>query len=221
MTEEERHSRCEGRWFADIEHDAATTFPSLSVFQPTGPLYQPLLDLLKAYAMYNPDIGYVHGTHLVAALLLLNLPPGAPTFVALANLLNRAVPAAFLGGDEAAKRRVYSMLHGMLAYKLPAYPAIFSGSKAARKVGERGGGGIGLQLHEWLDPLLSGLFCAELGVEITSRVWDVYVFEGDRALVRAVVGVLTCLEGRLYGSKEEVLEVLRVGGGDVEGGECG
>ncbi|KAJ9663454.1 hypothetical protein H2201_005662 [Coniosporium apollinis] len=216
MTEEERHSRCEGRWFADIEHDAATTFPSLSVFQPTGPLYQPLLDLLKAYAMYNPDIGYVHGTHLVAALLLLNLPPGAPTFVALANLLNRAVPAAFLGRDEAAKRRVYSMLHRMLAYKLPRLSRhLFGLEGGSEGRGKEEGGGIGLQLHEWLDPLLSGLFCAELGLEITSRVWDVYVFEGDRALVRAVVGVLTCLEGRLYGSKEEVLEVLRVGEGET------
>lgn len=203
--EEERNARRECKWFADIDRDVGTTFPALNIFQPTGPLHQPLLELLKAYAMYNPDVGYVHGTHLVAALLLLNLPPGAPSFIALANLLNRAVPAAFLSGDEGAQRRVYDLLGGMVRYKLPRLSRHLFGEEGQRE-GERGG--IGLQMREWLDPLLSGLFCAELGVEIASRVWDVYVFEGDRALVRAVVGMLSVLEGRLYGSKEEVLQVL-------------
>lgn len=62
-----------------------------------------------------------------------------------------------------------------------------------------------------------------LGVEVASRVWDVMVFDGDAAVVRTVVGVMGWLEGRLYGSREEVLGVLGWRGGrwavgrDVEG----
>ena len=56
--------------------------------------------------------------------------------------------------------------------------------------------------------MLRGLFCAHLGVDEASRLWDVYVFEGDKVLIRAVVGCLIRLEGKLYGSKEEILKVL-------------
>jgi len=45
-------------------------------------------------------------------------------------------------------------------------------------------------------------------MDIASRIWDVYVFEGDKALVRTAVGVLAKLEGRLYGNKSEILDVL-------------
>lgn len=41
---------------------------------------------------------------------------------------------------------------------------------------------------------------------------DVYVFEGDKTLVRAAVAVLACLEGRLYGSGDEILRVMEGGG---------
>ena len=56
-----------------------------------------------------------------------------------------------------------------------------------------------------------------LGLEAASRVWDVIVFDGDAAMVRTAVGAMGWLEGRLYGSREEVLAVLgwRAGGWGV------
>jgi hypothetical protein len=57
--------------------------------------------------------------------------------------------------------------------------------------------------------MFQSIFCSQkFGMDIASRIWDVYVFEGDKALVRAAVGTLAKLEGRLYGSKEEILDVL-------------
>ena len=49
-------------WLDNIETDARTTYPELKIFQPEGPLHESLLDVLKAYAMYRSDVGYVHGT---------------------------------------------------------------------------------------------------------------------------------------------------------------
>lgn len=49
-------------WLDKIEEDAKSTFPELRIFQPDGPLHGALLDVLKAYAMYRSDVGYVHGT---------------------------------------------------------------------------------------------------------------------------------------------------------------
>jgi len=37
---------------------------------------------------------------------------------------------------------------------------------------------------------------------------DVYVFEGDKTLVSAAVATLARLEGKLYGSKEEIMQAF-------------
>ena len=49
-------------WLAKIEADVKNTYPELRIFQPGGPLHGALSDVLKAYAMYRSDVGYVHGT---------------------------------------------------------------------------------------------------------------------------------------------------------------
>jgi hypothetical protein len=50
------------RWLDMIERDVQITYPDLRIFQAGGPLHESLLDVLKAYAMYRSDVGYVHGT---------------------------------------------------------------------------------------------------------------------------------------------------------------
>ena len=57
-----------------------------------------------------------------------------------------------------------------------------------------------------------------LGVETAARVWDVMVFDGDGVIVRTAVAIFGALEGRLYGDKEEVLDVLGWRGGGGGGG---
>ena len=66
----------------------------------------------------------------------------------------------------------------------------------------------------YLYPIIHALATASprLSVEFASRIWDVAVFEGDSALVRAAVAVLAKLEGRLYGSGEEIMSELEDGG---------
>lgn len=49
-------------WLDRIEKDVAVTYPDLRIFQADGPLHGALLDVLKAYAMYRSDVGYVPGT---------------------------------------------------------------------------------------------------------------------------------------------------------------
>jgi hypothetical protein len=51
-------------------------------------------------------------------------------------------------------------------------------------------------------------------MDIASRIFDIYVFEGDAALIRAAVATLAKLEVRLYGSRSEILEIL----GSAKGG---
>ncbi|KAL8651782.1 MAG: hypothetical protein Q9210_003066 [Variospora velana] len=205
----------EKAWFDAIRRDVHVTLPELKIFQRGGPLHDGLVDVLMAYSMYRSDVGYSHGTHLLAALLLLVLPSAHATFITLANLLNRPLPLAFLTGDPAACAKAYSLVYALLEHKYPRLHAhLFSPDE------------LNIHPHEIFEPMLRSMFLGPdegLGIEAASRVWDVMVFDGDAAVVRTVVGVMGWLEGRLYGSREEVMGVLGWRGGewnvgtDVEG----
>ncbi|KAL1635719.1 hypothetical protein SLS58_010157, partial [Diplodia intermedia] len=191
---ESRGNARESIWFDSIRRDTSGAYPELKIFQPGGPLHESLLDVLMAYSMYRSDVGYIYGTHLIAGLLILNMSP-ADAFISLANVLNRSLPMAFLVNDTNAMRRARDLVLKTLHYKIP---------KLHYHLTE----GVSLEPEEFLDPLFRTMFCHGPGLDIASRIWDVYIFEGDKSLVRAAVGVLDALEGRLYGSREEVLCLL-------------
>jgi hypothetical protein len=53
------------KWFEQIRKDVAEkTWRDLRIFEVTGPLHQGLVDVLRAYAMYRNDIGYVSGCNV-------------------------------------------------------------------------------------------------------------------------------------------------------------
>ncbi|KAH0538164.1 hypothetical protein FGG08_005222 [Glutinoglossum americanum] len=186
--------RKEVEWFRSIRRDVKEAYPELRIFQEGGPLNQGLVDVLMAYAMYRSDIGYVYGTHLIAAHLILNLSPPS-SFITLANLLNRPLPLAFYTSEPTAISRAHNLLDRALAYKFPHLRTHLAKTLA-------------LPPSSYLDPMLRTLFTLHLPLDVASRVWDVYAFEGDAFLVRTAVGVLGRLEASLYGERDDVLRVL-------------
>ncbi|KAK6536122.1 hypothetical protein TWF281_000369 [Arthrobotrys megalospora] len=180
--------------FGDIKKDAENTFPELKLFQSEGPLHQSLVDVLMAYSVYRKDIGYCFGLNVLTANLLLNL--SAPeAFQTLANLLNRQLPLSFYTQDEPQITNIYGAFLRAFQYKLPnLYQHIH----------------IKLQLPPplYLEAMFTTLFTLHVPIDIVSRLWDVYAFEGDAFLIRSAVAVLGVLESKLYGSKDEVIALL-------------
>jgi len=195
MSGDEISKSKEAAWQAAISRDVPTVFPELGIFACGSPLHDSLKDVLLAYSAYRSDVGYVYGVHLIAGLLVVNSTP-AEAFIALANILNRPLPLAYLVQDRAAIDRWQSLVMTTLKYKLPALHEHLTSEK------------LNLAPSDWLEPLLSTLFTRNLDPDTASRIWDVYIFENDKILIRAVVGLLSRLESKLYGSKEEVLSVL-------------
>jgi hypothetical protein len=52
------------------------------------------------------------------------------------------------------------------------------------------------------------MFALYMPLDILSRVWDIYAFEGDHVLLRAAVAVLWHFEAKLYVETDEVLRTL-------------
>ncbi|KAF2221589.1 rab-GTPase-TBC domain-containing protein [Elsinoe ampelina] len=191
----ERSSSLDEDVVKQISVDAAAAFPETGLFKEETPMHTSLVDVLKAYAAYRPYTGYQSCMTRPAAVLLLNMEP-SDAFIALANTLNRSLPNAFLTNDRQGIDKWTGIVWSTLKYK---YPKLHDHliQKAQEVYGE-----------ELVRPMLESLFTRHLDLETTSRLWDVYVFEGDKLLVRAFTGVLGLLESGLYGTKEEILAVL-------------
>ncbi|EEP82888.1 predicted protein [Uncinocarpus reesii 1704] len=170
--------------FQAIRRDAASVFPDLKLFGKEGPLYDSLVQVLDAYSMYRSDVGYLYGIHTVAGLLLLQLHTPAAAFQALANALNRPVPLAFLTSDPGAIARVYSLASATLRLKFP---------RLSTHLCEN----LCLTDQQIWEPMFRTIFTNGLDLERLSRVWDCWVFEGDRLMFRAGVAILGALEAQL------------------------
>jgi hypothetical protein len=178
------------RWFVDIERDAETAFPELNLFQRDAPLWQDLVDVCEAYACYRSDVGYIYGIQLIAALLLLQLSTPSEAFILLANCLNRPIPSAFQTDDTTTTARTYNNAVSTLGIKFPRLHEYLFGSLEQ--------GGLGFRGEEVFEPMLRTIFSNGLDVDRLCRVWDVWVFEGDRTLVRAAVAILGSLQPQLF-----------------------
>ncbi|KAI0021703.1 TBC domain-containing protein [Xylariomycetidae sp. FL0641] len=186
-------------WFGEIRSDVEErTWVDLKIFQAGAPLHQSLIDVLRAYSMYRSDIGYVAGCHTIAAVLLLNLDTPAATFVALANLLNRPLPLSFFSSDPGAQATACQLVDQVLVAK---------SQRLGRHLHSRD---LGLEASSYLGDMFTALFTRHLSLDECTRLWDVYVFEGDKVLIRAAVALLLEKEMTLLGAEtaEDVMKAL-------------
>ncbi|CAG4939518.1 unnamed protein product [Parnassius apollo] len=160
-----------------IQLDIARTFPHLCIFQPGGPYFDVLHELLAAYVCYRPDIGYIQGMSFIAAVLILNME--APqAFVCFANLLDGPVLRAAFTRDGAAMQRLWKAYGRLLRHNVPALAELVAPE---------------LYLVEWLYTA----FAKAMPLDAACRVWDVFLRDGDTFLFNAALGILHLYQDEL------------------------
>lgn len=232
LTPEERLRDPMGALLETLDTLTSSMPPALSLFSPTGPLHQSLKDVCAAYYAYRPpppsspttsDTTTLTLIPHLSALLLLNLP--APSaFTTLATLLHAPLATALLENDEPALQVAYNSLLLTLQDKLPSLHAhllTLSAQVTEEPLSPRATS-TNSSNHS-SSPFISALFrpilealvfaTGNIGVDVSTRLLDVRVFEDDEVILRAAVEVLGVLEGRLYGESgcQVVQEVLREG----------
>ncbi|CAH0729483.1 unnamed protein product, partial [Brenthis ino] len=160
-----------------IQLDIARTFPHLCIFQPGGPYFDVLHELLAAYVCYRPDIGYIQGMSFIAAVLILNME--APqAFVCFANLLDGPVLRAAFTRDGATMQRLWKAYSRLLAHNLPALADALAPE---------------LYLVEWLYTA----FAKAMPLDAACRVWDMFLRDGDTFLFNTALGILHLYQDEL------------------------
>lgn len=107
----------------------------------------------------------------------------------MANALNRPLPVAFLTWDRGAMARTYSLASDTLQYKF---------GRLSTHLRET----LRLSDEEIWEPMFRSLLTNGLDLERLSRVWDCWVFEGDRIMIRGAVATLGCLQTQLFSFQE-------------------
>jgi len=172
---------------AVIDVDIPRTFPHLKIFHEGGPLHSQLLDLLRSYVVYRPDVGYVQGMSYIACVFLLNMDT-CNAFVALANLLHQDLYYTFFRMDVKAMNHHVQVFCHFFAQELPALSKHFSAIGVTPD----------MFLYEWV----LTVFCRSLPLDIVHRIWDSFLLH-PAFLFRASLGLLRLLSPLLLNTSME------------------
>lgn len=161
-----------------IKQDISRTFHQMGYFREGSPLNQQLRDLLEAYTLCRPDIGYVQGMSYIAGMLLLNLEP-YKAFLMLMNIIGSPLLIPFYRLDQVGITRRCQLFKLLLRYNLPEICEHF----------ENEGVKPAMFLIEWFLTLYS----RSLNQDVVSRVWDLFFYQGPLVLYQAGVAILKIL----------------------------
>ena len=150
----------------DIDHDTATqiradirrTLPD-NIFFRTGPGVEKLEELLLAYSLHNPRIGYCQGMNLITGSLLLICVTSEDCFWLLVAIIDHILPSGYFDRSLLVSRADQIVLKTYVAEVLPKLDAHLQD--------------LGVELEactfHWFLSLYAGVLT---GGEALYRIWD-------------------------------------------------
>ncbi|XP_020588827.1 EVI5-like protein isoform X2 [Phalaenopsis equestris] len=177
----------------DIIRDISRTFPSHVFFQQRhGPGQRSLYNVLKAYSVYDRDVGYVQGMGFLAGLLLLYMSE-EDAFWLLVALLKGAVHAPMEGLYQVGLPLVQQYLfqfERLVKDYLPKLGQHFSEEMINPS----------MYASQWFITVFSYSFPFPLAL----RIWDVFLFEGVKIVFQVGLALLTLCQNDLISSPVKV-----------------
>ncbi|RCH90636.1 hypothetical protein CU097_009554 [Rhizopus azygosporus] len=176
-----------------IDEDILRTLPSLCVFQVPS-----LRKVLHAYVGYQPSLTYPRGTSFLAGMLLLNMNT-QDSFISLVNLISKSdVLSALYSSDERKIQGFFKIFNVIFAENFPKLYLHFKN--------------LTLTPENYLPDWFMTIFASIIPLELSSRLWDIYLMHGDIILFRTGLVVLKYLEPLLWGSGfSETVRILNMG----------
>ena len=164
--------------------DLPRTFPELTFFHAEGSHYEfALRDVLEAFLYLKPDVGYSQGMSFLAAVLLLYMDP-FEAFVCFSNMLLHKSCFLHFFTIKMPEVRCYMTVHEKLLSE--EMPSLYQHFRKHRIESD-------LYMINWV----MSLYCHALPLDTVTRVWDVYVLDGDVAIFRAALGILKLFQAKL------------------------
>ncbi|KAJ0411616.1 hypothetical protein ATCC90586_004085 [Pythium insidiosum] len=181
-----------------IARDIGRTFPKHYLFHDRTSLGQcSLMNVLKAYSLHDPDVGYCQGMGFLSAMFLSYMPE-EQSFWHLVACLNH-------------KR--YDMA-GLYRPRMPKVPeTIFIFERLLRQLMPQLAAHLdneGMHPTMYLTQWFVTLFTYNFPFEFVTRVWDVFLNEGWKVIFRVALALMKLSQKALLACKfEGIMEFFR------------
>ena len=141
-----------------IDADIGRTLTDNTFFRH-GPGRSRLSEILKAYSLHNPSVGYCQGMNLITASLLLICATSEDVFWLLVAIVDQIMPSGYFDRGLRVSRADQVVLRGYVAEVLPRLDA---------KLEE-----LGVELEACTFQWFLSLYSAVVSAEPLFRIWDV------------------------------------------------
>jgi len=165
-----------------ISRDIGRTFPKHHLFIDNNSLGQSaLMNVLKAYSVYDPDVGYCQGMGFLSAMFLSYMPEEQTFWHLVACLNNKkfGLSDIYRPGMPRVSKIMFTF-DSLLATFLP---------KLAQHL-EKEGLHPTMYSSQWFITLFSYSF----RFEFVTRVWDIFLNEGWKIIYRVAVALMKMSE---------------------------
>ena len=162
-----------------IDLDIERTFPYLNIFTHNSPLSEDLREILRAFVISRPDIGYVQGLSFIGAMLILNMDK-FKAFVSMMNLILDPAILPFYKFDEKGIKTRLHLFKQIFYFNLPELCEYFDFIQIKPE-------------HYFLNWNMT-LFSHCVNIDIAMRIWDVYMIEGLKSIYAAAIVFLSHFE---------------------------
>jgi hypothetical protein len=158
-----------------IDLDIERTFPYMGVFKKESQLGENLREILRIFVVARPDIGYVQGLSYIAATLLLEMDK-FQAFVCFMNIILSPNILPFYRLDEQNIKKRLDLFNDIFKINLPDLYEHFKENEV-------------LPEHYLLEWLMT-LYTRSLYIDLSLRIWDIYMIEGIAALYMSAIVIL-------------------------------
>ncbi|KAF9181947.1 GTPase-activating protein [Haplosporangium sp. Z 767] len=180
-----------------INRDMSRTFPNHAYFQSDGVGQEALFNVVKAYSLYDPEVGYCQGLSFVVGPLLLNMPEEEAFCMLVRMMGSYEMRGHYTPDMSTLQLRLYQFEQLMEE----TVPMVF---KHLRNQGIRST----MYASQWF----MTMFAYKFPLELVFRVYDIILVEGIESLLRFAVALLKANHDKILSYDFEVLiEFLKNG----------
>jgi hypothetical protein len=169
-----------------IARDIGRTFPKHYLFNEENPLGQgALMNVLKAYSIHDPEVGYCQGMGFLSAMFLSYMPEEQSFWHLVACLNHKKYDLANLYRPGMPKvMEVMGIYKILLNENLP---------EVATHLDQEG-----LHPTMYLSQWFITMFTYSFPFDFVTRVWDVFLSEGWKIVYRIALALLKISQSKLF-----------------------
>ncbi|KAH8738954.1 hypothetical protein FG386_000820 [Cryptosporidium ryanae] len=195
---EENNAPCCG----DIYRDISRTFPKHALFRDRNNHGQnSLFSVLRAYSLYNPDVGYCQGMGFIVGILLMYMQEEDAFYMLISILDKYKFSGLFLPGLPLLNTYL-ERLRRLFKKRIPNLYNHFKNENVDET----------MFASQWF----MTIFAYSFSLDKVARIWDLFFLEGINLLFKISIAILKLLKNSLYNqSFENILSILKTGPNDI------